>query len=292
MILCGGTINTPQLLMLSGIGDRQHLTQRGIPVIHHAPEVGQNLSDHLYAPLGFTVKDDTLSAANRPLQLLNYIARRRGMLTSNGVEAYGFVRSRPDLRLADLELMFLPAPYFDQGIGEPYPGHAITVGPVLLRPRSRGTITLRSPNPAEPPIIDPAYLSDDTGADREALMVGLRITAEISQQPALKNTIESIARPLDATALDELTLQRALDTCAHSIHHQVGTCRMGRDQASVVDPQLRVRGVDGLRIADASVMPTIIRGHTHAPSVVIGEKLADTVLLAANSNTSAAPITA
>lgn len=292
VILCGGTINTPQLLMLSGIGDRQHLTQHGIPVIHHAPEVGKNLSDHLYAPLGFAVRGDTLSGANRPLQLLNYFLRRRGMLTSNGGEAYGFVRSRADLKLADLELMFLPAPYFDQGIGDPYPGHAITVGPVLLRPRSRGTITLRSNDPAEPPIIDPAYLSDDTDADRETLMAGLRITAEIIQQPALKNIIESIARPLDATALDESTLHRALDTCAHSIHHQVGTCRMGSDHASVVDPQLRVRGVGGLRIADASVMPTIIRGHTHAPTVLIGEKLSEAVLLTAKGNTPAVPITA
>lgn len=291
VILCGGTINTPQLLMLSGVGDRQHLTQYGIPVVHHAPEVGRNLYDHLFAPLGFTVKGDTLSAANRPLQLLNYLLRRRGMLTSNGVEAYGFVRSRADVRLADLELMFLPAPYFDQGIGEPYPGHAITVGPVLLRPRSRGTITLGSPNPADPPIIDPAYLSDDTGTDRETLLAGLRIAAKIAKQPALKRVIDSIARPLGATALDEPTLQRALETCAHSIHHQVGTCRMGLDQASVVDPQLRVRGVGGLRIADASVMPTIIRGHTHAPTVLIGEKLADAVLLAAN-NTRVVPITA
>jgi len=118
----------------------------------------------------------------------------------------------------------------------------------------------------------------------DPLMAGLRITAEIARESALSNIIESIARPLDATALDEPTLERALDTCAHSVHHQVGTCRMGRDQASVVDPQLCVRGVNGLRIAEASVMPTIIRGHTHAPSVLIGEKLADMVLLAANSS--------
>jgi len=108
-------------------------------------------------------------------------------------------------------------------------------------------------------------------------MAGLRIAARIAQTPALKDIIGAIARPLGATTLDEPTLERALDTCAHSVHHQVGTCRMGRDHTSVVDPQLRVRGVEGLRIADASVMPTIIRGHTHAPSIMIGEKLADLI---------------
>jgi choline dehydrogenase len=277
VVLSGGTINSPQLLMLSGIGDRDHLTEHGIDVVHHAPEIGKNLTDHLYAPLGFEVKNDTLFAADKPRQLINYIVRRRGMLTSNGCEAYGFVRSRPDLKLPDLELMFLPAPYFDEGIGDPYPGHSITFGPILLRPQSRGTITLRSPDPHDKPIIDPQYLSDDASADRTALMAGLRICANLVETPALRDVTGKIARPLHATTLDDHTLERALNTCAHSTHHQVGTYRMGRDATSVVDPQLRVRGVDGLRVADASVMPTTIRGHTHAPAVLIGEKAADLI---------------
>ena len=139
-------------------------------------------------------------------------------------------------------------------------------GPILLKPHSRGTITLRSSDPKDKPIIDPRYLTDDAGADRAALMAGLRICATIAQSPALKDVIGKIARPLGATSLDDETLERALNTVSHTLYHPVGTCRMGSDDASVVDPQLRVRGVDGLRVADASVMPTIIRGHTHAPA--------------------------
>jgi choline dehydrogenase len=197
------------------------------------------------------------------------------MLTSNVGEAYGFVKSRPDLDLPDLELIVAPAPYFDEGIGDPYQGHAIVMGPILLKPRSSGTITLRSPDPNDKPIIDPRYLTDEVGADRAALMAGLRMCATIAKSPALRGVIGKIARPLNATNLDDETLERALNSLSHTLYHPVGTCRMGNDDASVVDPQLRVRGVEALRVADASVMPTIIRGHTHAPSVLIGEKAAD-----------------
>jgi choline dehydrogenase-like flavoprotein len=227
--------------------------------------------------LGFDVPNDSLFAAEKPLQLINYLVRRRGMLTSNVGEAYGFVKSRPDLELPDLELVFAPAPYFEEGIGDSYDHHAVVMGPILLKPRSAGTITLRSADPADKPIIDPRYLTDDAGADRAALMAGLRMCATIAQSPALADVIGEVARPLGATNLDEETLERALNSLSHTLYHPAGTCRMGSDDASVVDPQLRVRGVEGLRVADASVMPTIIRGHTHAPSVLIGEKAADLI---------------
>jgi choline dehydrogenase len=277
VVLCGGAINSPQLLMLSGIGDRDQLSEHGIDVVHHAPDVGTNLLDHLVVPLGFDVPGDTLFTAEKPLQLVNYLVRRRGMLTSNVGEAYGFVKSRPDLKLPDLELIFAPAPYFDEGIGDPYTGHAVVMGPILLKPHSIGTITLRSADPKDKPVIEPRYLTDDAGADRAALMTGLRMCAEIAKSPALSGVIGKVARPLGATTLDDETLERALNSLSHTLYHPVGTCRMGTDDASVVDPQLRVRGVDGLRVADASVMPTIIRGHTHAPSVLIGEKAADLI---------------
>jgi choline dehydrogenase-like flavoprotein len=199
------------------------------------------------------------------------------MLTSNVGEAYGFVRSKPDLELPDLELIFAPAPFFDEAIGEPYPGHAVVMGPILLKPKSSGTISLASADPLAKPLIDPRYLSDDAGEDRAALMEGLRITARIAESPAMRSVIGGIARPAGAVELTEETLERALNTLSHTLYHPVGTCRMGSDDASVVDPALRVRGVDGLRVVDASVMPTIIRGHTHAPSVLIGEKAADLV---------------
>ena len=127
------------------------------------------------------------------------------------------------------------------------------------------------------PIIDPKYLTDPDGIDREAMLSGLRVTSKIVSSPALREILGRIVRPLHATQLDEETLERALDSLSHTLYHPVGTCRMGRDDASVVDPRLRVRGVHGLRVADASVMPSIIRGHTHAPTVVIGEKAADLI---------------
>jgi choline dehydrogenase-like flavoprotein len=277
VVLCGGAINSPQLLMLSGIGDRDHLAEHGIDVVHEAPDVGSNLLDHLIAPMGFDVPDDTLFTAEKPLQLVNYFVRRRGMLTSNVGEAYGFVRSRPDLELPDLELIFAPAPYFEEGIGDPYDGHAVVMGPILLKPHSHGTITLRSADPKDKPVIDPRYLTDDAGADRAALMAGLRMCADIAKSAALNGIIGKIARPRGATDLGDETLERALNSLSHTLYHPVSTCRMGSDDASVVDSELRVRGVDGLRVADASVMPTIIRGHTHAPSVLVGEKAADLI---------------
>ena len=277
VVLCGGAINSPQLLMLSGIGDREQLAAHGIDVVQHAPQVGKNLTDHLVATLGFDTNNDTLFAAEKPLQLVNYLIRRRGMLTSNGAEAYGFVRSRPELDLPDLELMFVPAPFFDEGIGESYEGHAVLMWSILLKPYSRGSITLRSSDPKDKPIIDPQYLTDDAGADRGTLMEGLRICARIAESPALRDVIGTIARPVGADKLDDATFEEAVNSCSHTLYHPVGTCRMGSDDASVVDPQLCVRGVNGLRVADASVMPTIIRGHTHAPSVLIGEKAAELI---------------
>lgn len=275
VVLCGGAINSPQLLMLSGIGDKERLAEHGISTLVHAPQVGANLADHLVVALGFDVPNDSLFAAEKPLELLNYLVRRRGMLTSNVGEAYGFVRSRPELALPDLELLFAPAPFFEEGIGDPYDNHAVVLAAILLKPRSTGSVELRSADPRDKPIIDPRYLTDPDGADRAALMAGLRMCAKIAAAPALEGVIGKIARPLDATTLDDETLERALATVSHTLYHPVSTCRMGRDDASVVDPELRVRGVDALRIADASVMPTIIRGHTHAPSVLIGEKAAD-----------------
>ncbi len=277
VVLSGGAINSPQLLMLSGIGDREHLADHGIDTVHHASEVGQNLLDHLVTVLGFDVGGDSLAAAEKPKQLLNYLLRRRGMLTSNVGEAYGFVRSRPELALPDLELIFAPAPFYDEALLVEEPGHGVVFGPILVAPESRGRITLRSADPHDKPVIDPRYLSDAGGVDRAAVMEGLRICARIAEAPPLKGLLGPIARPRDCAELDEATLEKALNTCSHTLYHPMGTCRMGSDESSVVDPELRVRGVEGLRVADASVMPSTIRGHTHAPSVLIGEVAADLI---------------
>jgi choline dehydrogenase len=277
VVLCGGAVNSPQLLMLSGIGDRDHLAEHGIDIVHHSPEVGQNLQDHLVAILGFDVDDDSLAGAEKPRQLIDYLLRRRGMLTSNVGEAYGFVRSRPELDLPDLELIFAPAPYYDEGLLTEPPGHGVVFGPILVAPESRGQITLRSADPLAKPVVEPRYLSDPGGVDRAAMMEGLRMCARIAEAPALKDLLGPVARPRYGIELNEATLELALNTCSHTVYHPLGTCRMGSDEASVVDPQLRVRGVDGLRVVDASVMPSAVRGHTHAPSVLIGEMAADLI---------------
>lgn len=280
VILSGGAINTPQLLMLSGVGDPAHLAEHGIDVVTAAPEVGRNLMDHLVAALGYGVQSDTLFAAEKLPELVNYLARRRGMLTSNVGEAYGFVRSRDSLDLPDLELLFAPAPFFDEGL-IPAESHAAILGSILLKPESRGYVALRSSAPLDKAVVDPRYLSDPDGIDRAAMVSGLRYCADIAATEPLKSRLGDMVRPVlkHASALDE-AITESLETLSHTLYHPVGTCRMGSDAASIVDPELRVRGVSGLRVADASVMPTIIRGHTHAPSVLIGEKASEFVLTA------------
>lgn len=154
VVLCAGAVNSPQLLMLSGIGDRDHLAEHDIDTVYHAPEVGCNLLDHLVTVLGFDVEKDSLFAAEKPGQLISYLLRRRGMLTSNVGEAYGFVRSRPELKLPDLELIFAPAPFYDEALVPPA-GHGVVFGPILVAPQSRGQITLRSADPHAKPVIEP-----------------------------------------------------------------------------------------------------------------------------------------
>ncbi|OBI52091.1 GMC family oxidoreductase [Mycobacterium sp. E796] len=283
VVVSAGAVNSPQLLMLSGIGPEKHLSQLGIKTIHHAPQVGQNLQDHLMAVLGFDVQAKTLARAARPIQVVNYLTRRRGMLTSPAAEAYGFVRSDPRLSLPDLELFFGPGAFFDAGLGglgEPYLHDSVTLGTILLKPQSVGQVTLRSSDPTSKPIIDPRYLSDSGGKDREAILEGLRICSKITDAPSLRGLLGKLVRPLGANDTSEIVLEQALDTESHSIYHPVGTCRMGTDPDSVVTPDLKVRGVQSLRVADASVMPTIIRGHTNAPSIVIGAKAADLITCA------------
>ncbi|MFD4366223.1 GMC family oxidoreductase [Rhodococcus sp. NPDC058521] len=274
VVLCGGAINSPQLLMLSGIGDPDQLSRHRIPVVHDAPAVGRNLADHLACPLGYSVESGSLFTAQKPRQLLDYLLRHKGMLTSNVGEAYGFVRSNPELDLPDLELIFAPAPFYDEGLGEPS-AEGVAMGPILLRPHSRGTIVLESGDPTAKPKIDPRYLSDDNGADRAAMMEGLRITHRIATAPPLAAKLGDFLQPPASDASLEETFETALSEFSHTLYHPVGTCRMGKDAASVVTPELTVRGVEGLRVADASVMPTLVRGHTHAPSVMIGERAAD-----------------
>jgi choline dehydrogenase len=200
------------------------------------------------------------------------------MLTSNVAEAYGFVRSDPSLAEPDIEIIYAPATYVGEGL-VPSPGHGLSIGPILLQPRSHGTITLASRDPLDKAVIDPNYLSDPDGADRAVMLRGLAICRRILSARALRSSLTGrVIAPEGFTSLDDPALdEAALRNLSHTLYHPTSTVRMGLDDASVVDPHLRVRGVEGLRVADASIMPEIIRGHTHAPSVVIGEKAADLV---------------
>lgn len=285
VILSGGAINTPQLLMLSGIGPAEHLAEHGIDVVVDAPDVGANLQDHLVAGLAPAARGGTLYDAEKPAELVKYLTARKGMLTSNVAEAYGFVRTAVADRtgapegLPDIEIIFAPVPYVGEGL-VPTPGHGLTVGAILLRPRSRGTIRLASADPAAKPVIDPAYLSDEDGVDAATMLAGLAECERLIDTDALRTvTTGDWVQPAGGERMTpaeraEVSMRRY----SHTLYHPVGTARMGTDAASVVDPELRVRGVSGLRVADASVMPTVIRGHTNAPAIVIGEVAADLVL--------------
>ncbi|TBN56836.1 glucose-methanol-choline oxidoreductase [Glaciihabitans arcticus] len=279
VVVSGGAVNTPQLLMLSGIGPAEELQRHGIAVLVDSAEVGSNLSDHLLSGLIVPTAGDTLFTAQSAGSVVGYLTRRRGMLSSNVAEAYGFVRTREELELPDVEIIFAPVAFVDEGLVE-HPAHGLTIGAILLQPKSRGTIRLRSTDPLEKAVIDPGYLTDSGGEDRATLLAGIALCDEILAQPALAEVVgKGYVRPLGAETLSrEERAVVALEKHAHTLYHPVGTARMGTDSGSVVDEQLRVRGVDGLRVADASVMPSIIRGHTHAPSLVIGEKAVDLIL--------------
>ncbi len=284
VILCGGAVNTPQLLMLSGIGPSEHLTEHGIRTIVDAPEVGANLQDHLVSGLAPAAHGGTLFGAEKPGELGRYLATRRGMLTSNVAEAYGFVRTAVAERagvpddLPDIEIIFAAAPYVGEGL-VPLPAEGITVAAILLRPRSRGTIRLASDDAAAKAVIDPGYLTDPDGIDEQTLLAGLAECERLIGTDALRAvTTGGWVQPeggekMTAAERAELSLRRY----SHTLYHPVGTARMGTDAAAPVDPGLRVRGVEGLRVADASVMPTVIRGHTNAPAIVIGEVAADLI---------------
>jgi choline dehydrogenase len=285
VVLSGGAVNTPQLLMLSGIGPADHLSEHGIDVVVDAPYVGANLQDHLVAGLAPAANAGTLYDADKPAELARYLTARKGMLTSNVAEAYGFVRTEVAERtgapagLPDIEIIFAPVPYVGEGL-VPTPAHGLTVGAILLRPRSRGTIRLASADPTMAPLIDPAYLSDADGVDAETMLAGLAECERLIDTDALRAlTTGGWVQPEGGERMTpaeraELSLRRY----SHTLYHPVGTARMGTDAASVVDPELRVRGVSGLRVADASIMPTVIRGHTNAPAIVIGEVAADLIL--------------
>lgn len=271
VILAGGAINSPQLLMLSGIGPGDHLASHGIDVVHDSPNVGQNLIDHLACGNGYAIDAPiTLAHAEEIKPLLEYATKRTGHLSSNVGEAGGFVKLG-DGPMPDIQYHFAPVYFIAHGFESPEED-GISIAPTLVDVQSRGEIRLASSDPMAKPIIDPRYLSDP--ADLWLLVEGCKLAREFAAQPALAKHISSEYLPGTHCTTDEQWVEHVRQT-SESLYHPVGTCAMGPAADAVVDPELRVNGVDGLRVADASILPSIVNANTQAISMVVGKRAAD-----------------
>lgn len=276
VILSAGALQTPQLLLLSGIGPGADLQDNGIAVVHDLPGVGQNLQDHLDITIPYLSPSPhamglTIGGLSKVIKgIFEWRRQRTGIIASNSTESGGFVKSDPDLAMPDLQLHFTNAIVDDHTRKRHFQrGYCCHV--CLLRPKSRGSVGLNGPDPLAPPRIDPNFLSEE--ADLNSLVAGFKLTRRIMEAPALA---PYRGRELK-TAEVRTDAQIAADirNRADTIYHPVGTAKMGQDAMAVVDSQLRVHGVAGLRVVDASIMPSLIGGNTNAPTIMIAEKAAD-----------------
>jgi choline dehydrogenase-like flavoprotein len=291
VLLAAGALQSPQLLMLSGIGPGAHLQSLGIAVAHDLPGVGRALHDHvdvvqvLDAPHLKDLFGLSLTGAVRALKgIVEWRRHRTGMLTTNFAEAGGFLRSDPSVERPDLQFHFVIGKLVDHGRKTVF-GHGYSCHVCLLRPKSRGSVTLASADPAAPPLIDPAFLAERD--DVERLVRGFKEMRRILAQPALAG---HGARELAASAhaKSDAEIEAFIRSHADTIYHPAGSCRMGSGALDVVDAELRVRGIDALRVVDASIMPQVVSGNTNAPTIMIAEKAADMVKAAATRAPAAA----
>jgi choline dehydrogenase-like flavoprotein len=274
IVLSAGAIGSPQLLLLSGIGPAGELREAGVEVRHDLPGVGRNLQDHPFVTILWEVSDtDTLLGADSPRQMAEWVLRRSGKLTSSVAEVCAFVRTRPGLPAADVQFHMGAAYYEDHG-AEEFDGHAAVIAPVLVSPKARGKVWLRSADPADKPRILTNTLSEPD--DVASLVAGMELAREIAAQGPMAEVVLRELKPGEGVR-DREDLEADLRRRLMLIYHPVGTCSMGSGDDAVVDPQLRVRGIEGLRVADASVMPVIPGGNTNAPTYMIAEKAADLV---------------
>ncbi len=286
VILSGGAVNSPQLLQLSGVGPGARLAEHGIEVVKDLPGVGENLQDHYLVALTWRLKAGVVSVneLTKGLRLVGetvkYVFQRKGLLTLSAAHIAAFCKSRPDLATPDIQFHILPATTDVSNVGEggameleDKPG--LTIAPCQVRPESRGSIHIRSADPREHPAILPNYLSDPL--DREVILAGIKWARKIAQQDALAPLIDHETLP-GPDAKTKAALLAYAKMAGQTLYHPVGTCQMGRGPMAVVDPELKVHGVEGLRVADASIMPRLVSGNTNAPSIMIGEKASDLIL--------------
>ncbi|WP_265499668.1 GMC family oxidoreductase [Paracoccus beibuensis] len=279
VILCAGAIGSPQIMMLSGIGDPHRLGVHGIEIAAALPEVGRNLQDHLQARLVFkcreaTLNDEVRSLLNKAKIAAEYAMFRTGPMTMAASLVFGFLKTRPELATPDIQFHIQPWSADSPGEGV-HPFSAFTQSVCQLRPESRGTIELLSADARDAPAIHPNYLATQT--DRDTIVAGIKIARMLGRTEPLASAILEEFKPAPDVVSDDEILAWARQNST-TIYHPTGTCRMGADPQSVVDPRLRVRGVRGLRVADCSIMPQIVSGNTNAPAMMIGAKLAAMVL--------------
>ena len=280
VILAAGAIGSPQILMLSGIGPAEHLKSHGIEVVADLQGVGKNLQDHLQVRVVYklnkpiSVNDEVRSVFGRTMAGIQFMLTRRGPLAMGASQACAFVRTRPGLEAPDIQYHVQPLSTDKLGAGL-HPFSGVTMSTCQLRPESRGEILLKSPDVSAHPAIHPNYLA--TELDRTTQVAGMRFSRKIASAVRLAEVIESEYAPGAHVQTDEALLEAARQSST-TIYHPVGTCKMGHDAMSVVDDRLRVRGISGLRVVDASIMPTLTSGNTNAPTIMIAEKASDMIL--------------
>ncbi|MGE0129925.1 MAG: GMC family oxidoreductase [Blastocatellales bacterium] len=274
VILSGGAINSPQTLMLSGVGPADDLRALDIPVVADLPGVGQNLQDHLLIGVEYECREPVgLHNADTITNILKFLLFKKGPLTSNVAEAAAFVKTDSSQLTPNIELVFAPVFYMDNGFKNP-DLHGFSVGVALQKPKSRGYIKLKSSDPLATPAIQPNYLASE--ADLSVCVEGVKLARRILRARQFDRFRGKEWWPGDVAVLDDDIAEHVRQT-AETIYHPVGTCKMGNDEMAVVDDRLRVRGVEGLRVVDASVIPVQITGHTNAPTMAIAEKAADLI---------------
>lgn len=279
VILSAGAFGSPQILQLSGIGPAAHLKTVGIDVIQDKAAVGEDLQDHIDYVSSFETQSkddffgDSLAGTFQMIKaIIEHRRKRTGVMTTCFAEAGGFWRSKPDLPAPDIQYHFVPAMLEDHGRSK-VKGHGFSCHACVLRPESRGTVRLASRDAAKAPLIDPNFLADDR--DMDTLRRGVREMHRIFEAPSLAAYGGKNRHPIDIT--NDAELDNLIRSRADTVYHPVGTCRMGPNTDDVVDPRLKYRGLDGLYIADASIMPRLVSGNTNAPSIMIGERVADFV---------------